>query len=436
MNIRFIKLLVIVVALSIYVPMANADEDPLPGIANGAYIGPRQDVSSSTGEPLDGSPIITCPAGAGLAAVAGDGNNYVRCFKNWVPQSVIDAQAAFRELLRNAQNAAEADSLAWNTDHPGQQKCFQWGPYTDANGGTSSGGVCANPVGNLPSNPASTFMETSTSPAETSTAQSPAPPPSSPVNTNGFGGYAVVHPDGHVCGVIVANSNDPFNNGGVMPQEYMGCPAGSRIVFQTAPSAEGNVAGWHGENVIENHGQFQIGGSDTITISSGIATDTSGKSWNTGTGQVLAGETTTTKSQIDTTTVTSDVETQTSLTRLAPQNQNILPETPTAVIVPISQNIENLTALSVLKSLTAKDKENLLSVTVKANKSSIINVAADLPGVNLLVTATKKGEKSIVISVRTNTNGDAQIKTSRNLSGFTVVLSLGKTKLDTDVVKK
>lgn len=419
------------------VPLAKADEDPLPGIANGAYIGPRQDVSSSTGEPLDGSPSITCPAGAGLAAVAGDGNNYVRCFKNWVPQSVIDAQAAYRDLLRNAQNAAEAESLAWNTAHPGQQKCFQWGPYTDANGGTSSGGVCANPVGNLPSNPTSPFIETSTAPAETSTAPSHAPPPPPPaVNTNGFGGYAVVHPDGHVCGVIVANSNDPFNNGGVMPQEFMGCPAGSRIVFQTAPSSEGNVAGWHGENVIENQGHFQIGGSDTITINSGIATDTSGKSWNTGTGQVLAGETTTTKSQVDTSTVTVAVETQTTLTRLQPQNQTSVPETPTAVIVPIPQVMETPTALSVLGSLTSKERENLLSVTVKANKSSIINVAADLPGVSLLVTATKKGEKSIVISVKTNTNGDAQIKTSRNLSGFTVVLSLGKTKLDTDVVKK
>ena len=35
----------------------------------------------------------------------------------------------------------------------------------------------------------------------------------------GLGGYAVVHPDGRVCGVIVATSADPYGNGGTMPIE-------------------------------------------------------------------------------------------------------------------------------------------------------------------------------------------------------------------------
>ena len=57
----------------------------------------------------------------------------------------------------------------------------------------------------------------------------------SSANANGLGGYAVIHPDGYVCGVIVATSSDPYGNGGVMATEYMGCPSGSRLVFQTKP---------------------------------------------------------------------------------------------------------------------------------------------------------------------------------------------------------
>ena len=124
----------------------------------------------------------------------------------------------------------------------------------------------------------------------------------------GLGGYAVVHPDGHVCGVIVATSSDPFGNGGTMPIEYMGCPVGARIVFQTKPSADGNVAGYHGTG---SNGQTTVTYDDssksftvsnsttpgnsnnsntpvatqvTLLIKDGVATDSSGRSFNTGTG--------------------------------------------------------------------------------------------------------------------------------------------------------
>lgn len=124
----------------------------------------------------------------------------------------------------------------------------------------------------------------------------------------GLGGYAVVHPDGHVCGVIVATSSDPFGNGGTMPIEYMGCPVGARIVFQTKPSADGNVAGYHGTG---SNGQTTVTYDDTsksftvsnstspgnsnnpntpvitqvtLVIKDGVATDRSGNSFNTGTG--------------------------------------------------------------------------------------------------------------------------------------------------------
>ena len=67
------------------------------------------------------------------------------------------------------------------------------------------------------------------------------------------GGYAVVNPEtGVVHGVIVASSADPFQNGGTMPIDYMGCPAGCMIVQQSTASSTGNVAGVHGPNVIYN----------------------------------------------------------------------------------------------------------------------------------------------------------------------------------------
>ena len=85
-------------------------------------------------------------------------------------------------------------------------------------------------------------------------------------NNDAVGGYAVVNPEtGVVHGVIVANSSDPFNNGGVMPNAYMGCPAGCLIVQQSTADQNGNVAGIHGPNVTynDNRNVFQVAQSNT-----------------------------------------------------------------------------------------------------------------------------------------------------------------------------
>ena len=88
-------------------------------------------------------------------------------------------------------------------------------------------------------------------------------------NNNAAGGYAVVNPEtGVVHGVIVATSADPFNNGGVMPNEYMGCPTGCLIVQQSTADQNGNVAGMYGPNVTYNNNRnvFQVAESDTTQI--------------------------------------------------------------------------------------------------------------------------------------------------------------------------
>jgi hypothetical protein len=133
---------------------------------------------------------------------------------------------------------------------------------------------------------------------------------------NILGGYAVVHSDGHVCGVIVASSNDPFGNGGTMATEYMGCPAGSRLIFQTKASSSGNVAGWSGFNVFYFSGVFVL--SNGTTISGGIATDPDGRVWDTGSGVTIKAGTVTTATvttQSDTATVITQSDTSTVTTQ-------------------------------------------------------------------------------------------------------------------------
>ena len=100
----------------------------------------------------------------------------------------------------------------------------------------------------------------------------------------GGGGYAVVHEDGHVCGVIAGNSYFA-NNDRVIGHDYMGCSAGSKIIFQMKQSPEGNSFGAHGPDVTYNNGVFTWG---TTTIKDGIATDKDGRVWDTGSKAVIA----------------------------------------------------------------------------------------------------------------------------------------------------
>ena len=100
----------------------------------------------------------------------------------------------------------------------------------------------------------------------------------------GGGGYAVVHEDGHICGVIAGNSYFA-NNDKVMGSAYAECPAGSRIIFQMKQSSNGNSFGVQGSDVTYSNGVFTWG---TTTIKDGIATDKDGRIWDTGSNAVIA----------------------------------------------------------------------------------------------------------------------------------------------------
>jgi hypothetical protein len=262
-----------------------------------------------------------------------------------------------------------------------------------------------------------TFLETKT---VTTTPQ--------PVQS-GLGGYAVVHPNGKVCGVIVATSADPFANGGTMPLAYMGCPTGSRIIFQTTASSSGNVAGWHGENVTYNGNEFEIK-SGTLNsekvqtkIQGGVATDSDGRVWDTGSGAVLKPATVTTTTTPETATVTTTTTIPGPTNSIAPQTLSIKVSIPDLV-----------TVNQVLSSLETSEKESQLVTKIISSKNSSVSINTEFSNSLLQFTATKKGFKTITVAVLTNNNGDAKLSIKRSLSGFTVSLKAGAKSLDQDKV--
>ncbi len=86
--------------------------------------------------------------------------------------------------------------------------------------------------------------------------------------SQGVGGWAVVHPrTGVVHGVIVATIDTYMANNGRMQIEYMGCPAGCLLRFQTRATSDGNVAGWHGPEVTydKSDQSFNLGHTSQTT---------------------------------------------------------------------------------------------------------------------------------------------------------------------------
>lgn len=96
--------------------------------------------------------IDQCPAGyqyqTGIEMRIGTGI-FTVCYSPLNAQDILKQQQDndFNARIQSAQAAALSESQAWNAANPGMQKCIQWGPVVHADGvGTSSGGVCANPV--------------------------------------------------------------------------------------------------------------------------------------------------------------------------------------------------------------------------------------------------------------------------------------------------
>jgi hypothetical protein len=149
-----------------------------------------------------------------------------------------------------------------------------------------------------------------------------------------------------------------------------------------------------------------------------------------------------TSTTTDTKTATTTTDTKTATTTTATKTTPTATQSETrtaqvAVVTSISNtNERTVAAVELIKTFNTVEKEQSLNVTYKSTKSSVIDVDLVVPGIPVVITATKKGSPTITFKSTTDADGDAQIKTTKNLEGYSVVLTVNKTKIDTDVVQK
>ena len=183
-----------------------------------------------------------------------------------------------------------------------------------------------------------------------------------------------------------------------------------------------------------------------MTITNGIATDSNGRVWDTGTGRTISPGTYTppqnnesSTSRIESSTVISDTSTTTTVL----VNSLVLPqETTTVLALPVAfidtSTVIAPTPADDLDSLPEVDAEEEISnsviATVVGTKTRIA-VASAWANTRLNVVASKKGsKKKYTYRFTTNSEGDYTFKSSVNLKGYTVILYKGAEELDRDFV--
>jgi hypothetical protein len=135
---------------------AHAETDPFPGVEHMGEIPGTRISSPAWSQQAQWESTSTyqdylaqgCPEGSGHAIAVDVAvmvwSNY--CVKTWRSQAVIRAWEKYYSDEAEGRALAYEQSLAWNKANPGKQKCFSYGPLTSPDGGTTSGGVCANAV--------------------------------------------------------------------------------------------------------------------------------------------------------------------------------------------------------------------------------------------------------------------------------------------------
>jgi len=331
---KIVKVILLLVAFSMIMPISNANSDPFPGVANGAEI-PGTRVSSPPGQSeadwyaSSAYTSHTCPSGSGRGvgvdlAFTTDRSKHVRfayCVKTWQPQTAIDAQAKYRADRDAAIAAALAQSQAWNAANPGQQKCFQWGPITNPNGGTESGGVCANPVASSapsgstsPSSDTKTASTTSTS-SGGSTSSSSDTKTASTTSTSSGGSTSSSSDTKTASTTPVTSSPDPLPNvanGAEIPGTRVSSPPGQ------------SEADWYASSAYKSHtcpsGSGRGGGVDlafTTDRSKHVRFVYCVKTWNPSTVQQTASTNSDTKTAT-VSTINNDTKTITTAQTLDP----------------------------------------------------------------------------------------------------------------------
>jgi hypothetical protein len=250
----------------------------------------------------------------------------------------------------------------------------------------------------------------------------------------------------------------------------MGCPATALFIFQTKPSPTGNVAGWHGENVKYRNGIFTItnNGQVSITIENGIATDSSGRVWDTGSGETLRAapsvptlpivESSTSLSNSSSIPASTPSPSESSTAPVTPgapvipsapitpstpstpsptetSTSPVTPSTPSTPITPSASSGDE--DLSLVDEVEAEEEIiDSIDAAIQSNGTTVITVGTGYNLTSMTVVATKKGsKKKYTYKIKTNADGERKFKSGVNLRGFTVVLLKGSTELDRVIVR-
>lgn len=464
-------LLVAIIATSNLHSVAHADTDPFPGVSYGAEIGPRQKVSSSTGNPVDGAAIITCPAGAGLAGVA-DGivGNYVVCTKTWRPSADVNADATFRSAQEAAVAAATAESQAWNAANPGKQKCIQWGPIVHANGvSTASGGVCANPVApgagaTVPSQSSDAVVGPTTAPSATSSS-TPAVIPTNETSITGNGSpYTKILP-GQLStaqcpagfqaanGIIVAIGTGTFTEcwpdlawkanrlGGTYWEQFKA--SGGTYDVTAVIDALSVIADYkvRAKAVAQAAADLTPGTQRCSTWSVyGQSGEECAYAFIQPTGTVPGTDSRTATTGSDTSTVITTPAIDTA-TAQSINTSNLDTSTAVVALVPIPATAvtesQTTSAAAQIEAAANSDEVATGDISARQFKGKVVfSVDSSLEKSELTITATKKNGKTIQIALTTNSNGERNFSQSVNLAGYTLTLKSGDQVLDKFVLKK
>lgn len=97
-------------------------------------------------------------------------------------------------------------------------------------------------------------------------------------------------------------------------------------------------------------------------------------------------------------------------------------------------NRRTAAALTLLKLLDSSERAELLEVTKTSNRRAVLEIDLEVPKIPFVVRATGDGLPSITFRRTTNADGEATIRTRRNLDGYALTLSVRKVKLDLDVL--
>ena len=490
---QIVKIVLVAISFSIFVPTASADTDPFPGVANGSEI---------PGTRVSGQQAISCPSGSGsgIEVNATTKQTFTYCVKTWRSTETIDAEAKYRSDVAAAQAAALAQSQAWNTANPGQQKCFQWGPITSPSGGTSSGGVCANPVGSAPSSSGSTGSTPSTETRTATTTSATTVPDPLPSVANGSeipgtrvssapgvseaNFYASSAYQSHTCptgsgrgiGVDLAFTTDRSkhvryvycvktwnpstveattsanNETKTVTTSSTSTDTKTITTAQAQDPIPGASSGTElpGSRITSSPGLTQAQWEATSTYKSFVCPTGSGKAagvdmnftttqrddrWfaycvKTWTQPANQNPTVTDTKTVSTTAPSPTTETRTATSGAAGATSATPQQSNGVLMIPMSSEV-----LLTLQTLTPAAKENQLVVQKGGNNQSAITVNTEFANSVLQLTASKKGAKTITLPVRTNGKGDAKLNVKGNLAGYTVSLTGGSEMLDSDKVK-